>query len=118
MTTWTTDKSGLTASTPFGISGNESRLLADIPVTDTILPVIPPTAAEQREAIQNQINSLERQQLLPRVTREGLLNTFVVLAAAQGITEAQLYIDNIAYKKTKDFDAAITVLRLQMEAIV
>jgi len=77
-------------------------------------PADPPTPTEQRAAIQNQIDSLEKEQLLPRVTREGLLLTMETFAAMQGVTPAQLYIDNIAYKKVKDFDTQITLLRAQL----
>jgi hypothetical protein len=118
MTIWKTDRSGLTASTQYANGSAESRLLSAIPSEDTILPVDPLTPAEQRSIIQDQINLLEGKQLLPRVTREGLLLTMETFAAMQSITSAQLYIDNIAYHKVKDFDDAIVALRAQMEAIV
>ena len=118
MTTWKTDRSGISASTTYPDGSVESRLLSAIPVTDTILPADPLTPAEQRAVIQEQIDTLERQQLLPRITREGLLITAVTLAASQGVTEAQLYATNIGYHKTKDFDAVIVALRAQMDAIV
>jgi len=118
MTTWKLDRSGTSASTTLDNGAIESRLLTAIPATDTILPSDPLTPAEQRAVIQEQIESLEREQMLPRITREGLLATAVTLAASQGITEAQLYAGNIGYHKTKDFDAVIVALRAQMEVIV
>lgn len=73
--------------------------------------------ARAKAAIQTQIDVLERTQLLPRITREGLLAAAVDLAATQNVTEPQLYAANIAYSKLKDFDAQITTLRTQMDAI-
>jgi hypothetical protein len=71
----------------------------------------------QKAAIQSQIDALERTQLLPRVTREGLMAAAVALAATQSIDEPTLYAQNIAYHKLKDFDAQIAGLRAQMAAI-
>lgn len=75
------------------------------------------TSAQQRAAIQSQIDTLERTQLLPRVTREGLLAAAVALAATQGVTEPTLYAQNVAYHKLKDFDTQIAALRAQLDAI-
>jgi len=117
MTTWKLSHDGLTASC-INNGFLESRLVSAIPADDTILPADPLSSAEQKTLLQDQINLLEAQQLLPRVTREGLLLTFETFAAMQSITPAQLYIDNVAYHKVKDFDDVIVVLRAQMEAIV
>lgn len=76
------------------------------------------TSQQQKDAIQGQIDSLEHAQLLPRVTREGLLGAAVALTATQGIDEPTLYAANIAYHKLKDFDAQIVTLRDQMNAII
>jgi hypothetical protein len=65
-------------------------------------------------AIQAQIDSLEREQLLPRVSREGLLLTMETFGAMQGITPAQLYLTNVAYHKVKDFDTQIALMRAQI----
>jgi hypothetical protein len=116
MTIWKTDRSGLSATSQDNIT--ESRLISAIPPTDTILLADPLTPTEQRAAIQEQIDTLERQQLLPRVTRESLLGIAVIQATLQSVTEPELYAVNIAYRKTKDFDALIVALRAQMEAIV
>ena len=74
----------------------------------------PANIPDPKIAIQGQIDSLEHEQLMPRVTREGLLLTMETFAAMQGVTPAQLYASNIAYHKTKDFDTQITLLRAQL----
>jgi hypothetical protein len=76
------------------------------------------TAKQQRDEIDAKIATLEQQQLMPRITRETLLATAVTFAAAQGITEPQLYAAQIAYHKLKDFDTSIAALRAQRDAIV
>jgi hypothetical protein len=92
-------------------------------------PAVMPTDAEiaaeverinlnaPRDAIIAQITQMEQEQMLPRVTREALLGIAVIQAAAQGVTEPELYAVNVAYHKTKDFDDAIVLLRKKMEAI-
>jgi len=81
-----------------------------------VVPI--PTAAEQRAALQSQIDAQERAQLMPRLTREVFLTQMVAEAAASGLTEPQLYAANIGYHKLKDFNDAITALRDQLNAIV
>jgi len=77
-----------------------------------------PTAAEQKAALQSQIDAQERAQFMPRLTREVFLTQMVAEAAASGLTEPQLYAANIGYHKLKDFNDAITALRDQLNAIV
>ena len=84
---------------------------------DALLAPPPLTPQQQRDAIDAQIYTLEQQQLMPRITRETLLATAVQLAAAQSITEPQLYAMQIAYHKLKDFDTSIAALRAQRDAI-
>lgn len=74
----------------------------------------PADIPDPQVAIQLQISTLEREQLLPRVSREGLLLTMETFAAMQGVTPAQLYLSNVAYHKVKDFDTQITLLRAQL----
>ena len=64
-------------------------------------------------AIDAKISALESAVMLPRVTREFMLATFVSLAAAQNVTEATLYASNVGYKRVKDFDSQIAALRAQ-----
>lgn len=73
-----------------------------------------PTAEQIKANIQAEITALETAQLLPRVTREALMLTAVLLAAQQGVAEPQLYAENIAYRKMKDFDTMIAQLRSQL----
>jgi hypothetical protein len=61
-----------------------------------------------------QILSLERENMMPRITREFMLLDAVAKAAAQGITEPQLYAGMFAYQKLKDFDMQIAALRSQI----
>ena len=63
--------------------------------------------------IETDIQSLERREMLPRVTREFTLQLIVATAAGQGLTEPQLYAVQAGYKKLKDFDAQIVALRGQ-----
>jgi hypothetical protein len=83
-------------------------------ITQAEADVILNPPEKQRAAIKSLIDSMEREQLLSRVTREGLLMTMETFAAMQGITPAQLYATNIAYHRTKDFDTQITLLRAQL----
>ena len=64
-----------------------------------------------KAAIDTQIAILEGK--TERGIREGMLYTLVALAAAQQITEPQLYAANYGYKKAKDIDMAIIALRAQ-----
>lgn len=74
-----------------------------------------PTVAEANATIQAQIDTLERAQLMPRLTREVTLILMVSTASSMGVTEPQLYAANIGYKRLKDFDASITTLRGQIQ---
>ena len=78
----------------------------------------PLSTQQQRDAIQTQIDALERTQLLPRITRESLLLIMVSTATGMGLTESQLYTTNVGYSRLKDFDASIVALRNQMGAII
>ena len=95
---------------------------------DAMLAPAPPTAQQQRDAIQAQIDSLERESLMNRMLREfailqmetaaiqfGAAQT-PALSAADSLLYA--YATNIAYKKTKDLDVQIIALRTQKDAIV
>lgn len=63
------------------------------------------------ESIDAQILALEG--TTERGVRESLLYMLVALAAAQGVTEPQLYAINYGYRKAKDLDNAIAALRVQ-----
>lgn len=59
------------------------------------------------ERIDQQIDSMERQFLMPRATREFMLVQFAALAQSQGIDP----MTNIGYAKVKQFDDQIAALR-------
>lgn len=67
-----------------------------------------------RAAIQDHIDTLERKEQYPRLTRETLLYFAVKEAALQGVDEPTLYGANVGYQKLKDFDAQIAALRAQL----
>jgi hypothetical protein len=77
-----------------------------------------PTAQQQRDAIQAQIDSLESATHMNRFVREAMLLISVQQAQALGLTEPQLYAVNIGYKKIKDLDDQIVALRTQKDAII
>jgi hypothetical protein len=85
---------------------------------DALLAPPPLTSVQQRDTIQAQIDAMEQKNIMPRLTREYMLTDAVKQAAAIGITEPQLYALQIGYKRLKDFDSAISVLRVQRDAIV
>jgi hypothetical protein len=75
----------------------------------------PPTLDEQRQELQNQMDSLELKQLMPRLIRERTLKELV--SEAQPMTEAQLYTTSVQYKKLKDVDNQVSSLRTQLLTI-
>jgi len=79
--------------------------------------VVAVAGAAEKRALQAQIETLERAQLMPRLTREVTLVLMASTAAGQGVDEPALYAANIGYKKLKDFEAQIVALRDQMAAL-
>lgn len=69
--------------------------------------VQPTEQPDPKLAIKAQIETLEAQQLLPRITREFMLASFEQAAAAAGIDP----MINVGYAKLKEFDTQIAVLR-------
>ncbi|MDE2259630.1 MAG: hypothetical protein KGK17_04815 [Betaproteobacteria bacterium] len=92
-----------------------------VPITDeeaAILSAPPqPTVQQRRDAVQAQIDALERTQIMPRITREALLLLAVQTGASMGLTEPEIYAVNIGYHKLKDFDNTIVALRAQKDSI-
>lgn len=90
-------------------------------------PVPPPTSQQQKDALQAQIDTLERAALENRKWREYSILEMEKAAIAFGAAQvpaltaaeslAYVYATNIAYKKTKDVDSQIIILRTQMDAI-
>ena len=58
-----------------------------------------------------QIAEIERDTLMNRAVREFMILSAEAQAAAQGVTPAQLYAVNPAYKSVKDVDTQVTALR-------
>ena len=65
------------------------------------------------EILKKEINDLEREQLLPRIIREFTLMSVRLQAEAAGLDP----MENVAYRKLKEFDDMITILRTQMDAL-
>lgn len=71
----------------------------------------PPTPAELALA---QIEALERESLMNRITRESIMTMAKERAAAMGMTEAQLIAKNKGYAALKALDDEIAALRAQL----
>jgi hypothetical protein len=67
-----------------------------------------------KDLIMDSINALERESMIPRITREFMLAQAVLTASSQGIDEPTLYEMNIGYRKLKDLDDKISALRAQL----
>ena len=83
-----------------------------VPITEEEAAVLttPPPEPEKTKA-KHQIDEIERNTLMNRAVREFMLLTAEAQAAAQGVTPAQLYAANPAYKSVKDVDTQVTALR-------
>lgn len=71
-------------------------------------------ASQLRVALLNQIDTIERQTLMNRATREFMLAVAEQQGAAMGLSPTQLYAANIAYRSVKDIDTQIVALRSQL----
>ena len=87
----------------------EAMRLAAIPV---------PTVAELKVAKQYEIDVLEASQFMTRGERESWLTMIEAQATAQDISLETLYLANPFYKKLKDIDNKIIILRNELIAIV
>jgi Cu2+-containing amine oxidase len=102
MTTWKTDRSGLSASTQYANGSTESRLLSAIPVTDTILPADPLTPAEIAAAakiVQDAADIAEARLYAKLTTLSGMTPTQVrnwVTANVTNLAQAQDAIATLA----------------------
>lgn len=76
---------------------------------ETVEATTPPAVA----ALQR-ITQLEREQMMPRITRETILSLAEERAAAIGLTQAQLLAKNKGYAALKAFDMEIAALRAQL----
>lgn len=98
----------------------ESKMVSAL-TADELAACIPadlPTAQQQRDVIQSQIDALEALSKMNRFVREWAILASVQQATASGITEPQLYVANSGYRQIKDLDTLIIGLRSQMNSIV
>lgn len=65
----------------------------------------------EKNKAKRQIAEIERDTLMNRAVREFMILSAEAQAAAQGVTPAQLYAVNPAYKSVKDVDTQVTALR-------
>lgn len=65
----------------------------------------------EKTKAKRQIAEIERDTLMNRAVREFMILSAEAQAAAQGVTPAQLYAVNPAYKSVKDVDTQVTALR-------
>ena len=70
----------------------------------------PADVPDPKVAIRTQIDTLEAQQLLPRITREFMLSAAAAQAQAAGVDPTT----NTGYAKLKQFDTQIAGLRAQL----
>jgi hypothetical protein len=78
-------------------------------LTITRFPDAPPPTPQ--EMAQQQIDALENEYLMPRVTRESLIAMAEERAAALGLTMEQLRAKNKGYAALKALDEQIAALR-------
>lgn len=88
------------------IDGNSS-FLAELLDAETLATVEPADVPDPKESIRAEIDQLERDSLLPRVTREFMLLSFATTAAGMGVDP----LSNVAYVKVKELDDRIAALR-------
>jgi thiamine monophosphate synthase len=81
-------------------------------LTITRFPDAPPPTPQ--EMAQQQIDALENEYLMPRVTRESLIAMAEERALALGLTIEQLRIKNKGYEGLKALDEQIAALRIQL----
>lgn len=93
----------------FAASATEVQRIAAQAVMDANFAAT--SVPDPNEAIDAQIRAMEG--TTERGIREGMLYVLVAMAAAQGVTEPQLYAANYGHRKAKDLDNAIAALRAQ-----
>jgi len=77
-----------------------------------------PTVAERKAIKQREIDTLESSQFMTRGEREGWIAMVLAQATAQSVPEPTLYLANSFYKKLKDINTQVTILRAELKAIV
>ena len=83
-------------------------------VASTYVSPPPPTDEEHNEAIYFQIDQLERQYLMPRITREATILQLETWALSKGYSLDQFRLANKGYRGLKELDETIQELRGQL----
>ena len=83
---------------------------------ETYTPTL--SVAERKVSKQREIDVLESSQFMTRGEREGWIAMVLAQATAQAVAEPSLYLLNPFYKKLKDINAQVTLLRAELKAIV
>ena len=83
-------------------------------VASTYVPPSPPTDEEHNEAIYFQIDQLERQHMMPRITREATILQLETWALSKGYPLEQFRLANKGYRGLKELDETIQELRGQL----
>lgn len=73
-----------------------------------------PVAETPQQIILQKIDSIERQTLMNRATREFMLALAEQQGVATGLSPTQLYAANVAYRTVKDVDNQIVALRSKL----
>ena len=96
---------------------------ADAPLYENLIqqciadyvPPPPPTIEEQNAQILFEIGSLERQYLMPRITREATILQLETWAISQGYPLDQFRLANKGYRGLKELDERIIELRSRLK---
>jgi len=72
---------------------------------------------ERKYKLQSELDAIEKAEIMPRKTREILIQTMELIASQQGITPQQLAL-NPAYAGMKEVDAKCASLRAQIRALL
>lgn len=83
---------------------------------ETYTPTL--SVAERKASKQREIDTLEAGQYMTRGEREGWIAMVLAQATAQSVPEPTLYLANSFYKKLKDVNMQVTLLRAELKAIV
>ncbi len=83
-------------------------------VASTYIPPPPPTDEDHNEAIYFQIDQLERQYMMPRITREATILQLETWALSKGYPLEQFRMANKGYRGLKELDEQIQYLRGQL----
>lgn len=75
---------------------------------------LPADAPDHNIVIQSQIDEIERSTLMNRGCREGWIALIQQQGAAAGLTNDQLLVANIFYRKLIDTDSQVRALRAQL----